>query len=71
VIALTYPRDRALIRAGIRGISWGLGAIGCCYHPYLHEPARIQAYIEEAGFQKTEDRRTVSWITEVYRRSAA
>jgi magnesium-protoporphyrin O-methyltransferase len=68
LVALTYPRDWLLTRAGIRWMSWALGAIGCCYHPYLHDPARIQARIERAGMQKTGEKRTALWITEVYRR---
>lgn len=67
--ALTYPRNRALTRIGVRVMRWGLGIARCCYQPYIHEPAGIQALIVGSGFVKVYSATTTSWLTEVYSRA--
>ena len=67
--ALTYPRDRALTRAGMRIMGWGLGIARCCYRPYIHDPAQIQRAILEGGFRRVYRATTLSWLTEVYCRA--
>jgi magnesium-protoporphyrin O-methyltransferase len=67
--ALTYPRDRALTRIGVRVMRWALGIARCCYQPYIHDPARIQAMIVESGFVRVYSATTTSWLTEVYSRA--
>ncbi|MEA3276977.1 MAG: class I SAM-dependent methyltransferase [Pseudomonadota bacterium] len=64
--ALTFPRDRVLTRAGIRAMRWGLGIVNCCYRPYIHDPAAIQARIEASGFRRVYAARTMTWLTQVY-----
>jgi SAM-dependent methyltransferase len=68
-IALTYPRDRALVRAAMRWMSWALGALGCCFHPYVHDPIRIEAAIRGKGFSKRDERHTLFWVTQIYERA--
>ena len=66
--ALTYPRDRASTRIGARVMRWGLGIARCCYQPYIHDPARIEALIVASGFARVYRATTTSWLTEVYSR---
>lgn len=68
VYALTYPRDRAAARVGIRLLRWGLSVSGCCYQPYIHDPAEIELRILGEGFEKRYQALTSSWITQVYSR---
>lgn len=70
VYALTYPRDRALTRAGIRFIGLGLDLFRCCYRPYVHPPDGIRERILSQGFQRVYAALTTSWHTEVYVRDA-
>lgn len=67
--ALTYPRDRAGVRFGVRVMSRLLDLFNCCYRPYLHDPARIRAYVLAQGFELVFEQRTSGWLTEVYRRA--
>jgi 2-polyprenyl-3-methyl-5-hydroxy-6-metoxy-1,4-benzoquinol methylase len=68
LVALTIPRDRALTRAGIEAMRWGLRGIGCCYQPFIHDPALIDERIRASGFRKTFEARTPMWLTCVYAR---
>lgn len=70
-IALTYPRDRAMVRVAMRWMSWALGSMGCCFHPYVHDPVGIEAAIEREGFKKLDERRTPFWVTQIYQRADA
>ena len=70
VYALTYPRDRALLRAGARCAAWALGLIGCCYRPYIHDPRQIEASILAHGFYKAGEAQTPVWLTQIYTRNA-
>lgn len=69
--ALTYPRDRGAIRAGVWLMRTGLRLAGCCYQPYLHDPQQIQTHILRHGFHRTFQAFTAFWLTEVYCRAAA
>ena len=66
VYALTIPRDRSLTRAGLGMMRWGLGRIGCCYQPFIHDPARIEGRVVASGFRRTEEARTAWWLTRIY-----
>jgi magnesium-protoporphyrin O-methyltransferase len=68
--ALTLPRDRALTRVGLRVMRWGLGRVGCCYQPYLHDPSLIEAHVRSRGFRAAYEARTPTWLTRVYARVA-
>jgi SAM-dependent methyltransferase len=70
VYALTYPRDRAVTRAGILLVSLGLDLLGCSYRPYLHPPEAIRARISAQGFQRVYTALTTGWHTEVHVRDA-
>ena len=66
--AFTIPRDRALTRAGLQAMRWGLQGIGCCYQPFIHDAAQIDARILAGGFRRTYEARTAGWLTRVYAR---
>jgi SAM-dependent methyltransferase len=68
IYALTYPRDRTLIRGSIRAMRWGLSLSRCCYQPYLHDPNEIAVRILEHGFRRRHIWQTLIWLTEVYTR---
>ena len=69
--AYTIPRDRALNRLGLRAMRWGLCRTGCCYQPFLHEPARIDERVSANGFRQVYEAQTLSWLTRVYARPVA
>lgn len=66
VCALTYPRDRNMIRWGVRLMSTLLDTFHCCYRPYLHDPKLIRAHALAQGFELASEQQTGSWLTEVY-----
>ncbi len=68
--AFTIPRDRALTRTGVKAMRWGLRRFGCCYQPFIHDPAQIEARILAGGFRRTYEARTAGWLTRVYARVA-
>jgi SAM-dependent methyltransferase len=48
-LLLTYPRDRALSRLGVRAVNLWLRLTGCGFRTYAHPVARILAATEEHG----------------------
>lgn len=66
VCALTYPRDRQMLRVGIRIMSKLLDTFHCCYRPYLHDPVQIRAHVLAQGFELAIEQHTGSWLTEIY-----
>lgn len=66
--AFTIPRDRALTRAGLKAMRWGLRGIGCCYQPFIHDVAQIDARILAGGFRRAYEALTAGWLTRVYAR---
>ena len=42
--------------------------IGCCYQPFIHDAAQIDARILAGGFRRTYEARTAGWLTRVYAR---
>ncbi len=48
-LLLTYPRDRALSRLGVRAVNLWLWITGCGFRTYAHPVARIVAAAEQRG----------------------
>ena len=48
-LLLTYPRERALTRIGVRAVNLWLRLTGCGFRTYAHPVARIVAAAEGAG----------------------
>jgi len=66
VVALTYPRDRWLVRVGIFLGGWAMRLIRSGFRPYLHHPVQIQDRILRAGFEKRYEGSTWIWLTQVF-----
>lgn len=66
VYALTYPRNRWYVRAGVRLAAASLRLLGSAFRPYVHDPAEVQRWIEEAGFRKAYQQHTPIWLTQVF-----
>jgi magnesium-protoporphyrin O-methyltransferase len=71
VYGLTYPRDRALTRAGMGLMACLLRLLGSSFRPYVHDPSFIEARIVQHGFEKTYTNQTLAWLTQVYTRIPA
>jgi magnesium-protoporphyrin O-methyltransferase len=69
--ALTIPRDRALTRAAIEAMRWGLRGMGCCYQPFIHGPEEIDGRIRSGGFRLLDEALTPLWLTRTYTRVQA
>jgi SAM-dependent methyltransferase len=66
VYALTYPRDRWLVRFGIAVGAILMKLIGSDFRPYGHDPQRVEEWILQAGFAKVYEATTFIWLTQVY-----
>jgi len=66
VYALTYPRDRWYVRLGVALGSALLKLLGSDFRPYVHDPARVEGWILEAGFRRHFQATTWVWLTRVY-----
>jgi magnesium-protoporphyrin O-methyltransferase len=66
VIALTYPRDRLITRAGIALMTALLKLTGCGFRPYVHKPADIERWISAGGFRRLSQALTFEWATDIY-----
>ena len=67
---LVLPRDRAIIRFGLRvmNVWYRLRRIG--YRAYAHPNARVDAIVAEAGLQPTAEDRTFFWRVVRYDRAS-
>ncbi len=66
VYALTYPRDRWYVRAGIALGAFLMKLIRSDFRPYLHDPIKVEQWITESGFKKTYVAHTPIWLTQVF-----
>ena len=69
VYALTYPRYRWYIRAVTAVSAFFLKLFGSDFRPYVHNPAEIENWIKQAGFEKKYQSNTFIWLTQIYARS--
>jgi magnesium-protoporphyrin O-methyltransferase len=67
--AISYPRDRWFVRAGI----WFENAMrrrrGKSFRTFVHPPSEITRIIEAAGFRLTSRRQTPAWSCDVFVKS--
>ena len=68
MLALTYPRSRWYTRMGARFGALLMGLLRSDFRSYVHDPVQIEAWIREAGLEKTYENHTFVWLTQVYRR---
>jgi magnesium-protoporphyrin O-methyltransferase len=71
VYAFTLPRDRPTVRFALWFGRAMLGLIRCGFRTYVHDPAAIDRWVTEAGFERVFEGRTFVWLTRVYRRPLA
>ncbi len=69
VYALTYPRYRWFSRIGVEVMAVFLKLFGSDFRPYVHNPDEIETWIRQAGFEKTFERTTFIWLTQIYEKS--
>jgi len=69
VLLLTYPRERRLVRLGLRTINLWLRFSGCGFRTYAHPVARITAAAETHGLQlERRESKSSIWESAAYRR---
>ena len=66
VYALTYPRDRWYVRAGIAFGAFLMKLLRSNFRPYLHDPIQVEQWITESGFKKQYEANTLVWLTQVF-----
>jgi len=66
VYALTYPRDRRLVRLGVALAALLMRLIGSSFRPYAHSPVLIEEWITASGFHKRFEKTTFVWLSQVY-----
>jgi magnesium-protoporphyrin O-methyltransferase len=70
LLALSYPRNRLLIRAVV-AISNGIrGLLGRAFRAYVHPPEGMRAVLEGAGMRRAWAGGTWVWAVEVFERAA-
>lgn len=70
VYALTYPRDRWIVRFGVGVLALSLRLLRSDFRPYVHDPLQIEKWIVEAGYSKQYEAKTFVWLTQVYIKEA-
>lgn len=64
-LALSYPRDRWFVRAGMR-LENARRARKSGFRTFVHPPEQMQHVIERAGFELTRRRSTVMWSIDIF-----
>ena len=67
-IALTYPRDIWLTRLSIKLLNSFLAWRGSEFRTFVHDPQKIEQWINAQGFRKCYQNQTWTWLTHVYER---
>lgn len=67
-VALTYPRDRAAVRAGACLINAAMALARSAFRVHVHPPASLEAALRGAGLRRTFHAQTTVWRTEVWTR---
>jgi magnesium-protoporphyrin O-methyltransferase len=68
VYAVSYPRESYVARFVFCAGAFLFRLMRRSFHPYYHAPRRIQAAIEQQGFDKIFERRTTIWAVQVFQR---
>jgi magnesium-protoporphyrin O-methyltransferase len=67
-LAMSYPRQRLLVRIGTRGVNALLWLRRTTFRAFLHDPKAIGQRITGAGFTEVESGRTAVWEWKVWER---
>jgi 16S rRNA G966 N2-methylase RsmD len=68
--ALSYPRERWLVRAYLWADNAKRGVRGCAFRTFMHPVARMQRVIQQAGFTLVSRHTTMIWTADVFARRA-
>jgi SAM-dependent methyltransferase len=68
---LVLPRDRLLIRVGLRLLNVWFRLRGLAYRAFAHSNDRVDALVAEAGLRSASEGRTFFWRVVLYERAAA
>ena len=60
-LVMSFPRDRALFRAGARVLNLGFRLLGWDFRMFIHPPAAILAAAERRGLRLAEESRGAIW----------
>jgi magnesium-protoporphyrin O-methyltransferase len=69
LIGLSYPRNRRLVRLGVRLENLFRKLTGNPFRSYVHSPAQMKRLVEEAGFQRCFMQQTFAWEVVAFRRT--
>jgi len=69
IYALNYPQDNWIMRTMFGMFASFLWIIRSGFRPYVHNPNRIQAWIQKGGFSMVHEKKSVMWLSQVYVRS--
>jgi len=67
--AITYPRNRWIVRLGTRIWNSVLWLIRSDFRTFVHDPVRVESWIAGAGLEKRFEHHTAAWLTQIYLRS--
>ena len=68
---LVLPRDRAIVRFGLRLANVWFRLRGFTYRSFVHSNARVDAVVAEAGLRPVREERTFVWRVVLYERGTA
>ncbi len=68
---LVLPRDRAIVRWGLRLANVWFRLRGYAYRSFVHSNARVDAVVAEAGLRPMREERTFVWRVVLYERGTA
>jgi 2-polyprenyl-3-methyl-5-hydroxy-6-metoxy-1,4-benzoquinol methylase len=68
IYAVSYPRQNPFVRLVFKSAEFFLKLFRQAFHPYYHEPERIQQWITKAGFEKVYENETVIWLIQIFER---
>lgn len=68
IYAFTIPRNRWSVRLGVMVGTAIMRVLRCGFHPYLHDPATVDAWVTDQGFERVYEETTWGWLTRVYAR---
>ena len=68
---LVLPRDRAIVRWGLRLANVWFRLRGFAYRSFVHSNARVDAVVAEAGLRPVREERTFVWRVVLYERGTA
>ena len=69
VYAFTIPRNIWYVRLGVKLGAALMWLIRSDFRPYLHDPTRIEQWINAQGFGKHYENTTSLWLSQVYTRN--